>query len=75
MIATTIPFESVIGLKKGIEDTRGTLFYHIAEILKKEGYIAEYNYEKFTTGDKLTLTLKSLKQMYKQFQTKLFLKL
>lgn len=30
----------------------------IAEILKKEGYIAEYNYEKNSTGDKLTLTLK-----------------
>ena len=30
----------------------------IAEILKKEGYIEDYNYEKSTTGDKLTLTLK-----------------
>ena len=30
----------------------------IAEILKKEGYIAEYNYEKDVKGDKLTLTLK-----------------
>ena len=30
----------------------------IAEILKKEGYIADYNYEKNTNGDKLTLTLK-----------------
>ena len=30
----------------------------IAEILKKEGYIADYNYEKVSTGDKLTLTLK-----------------
>ncbi|MDE6284198.1 MAG: 30S ribosomal protein S8 [Bacilli bacterium] len=30
----------------------------IAEILKAEGYIAEYNYEKDTKGDKLTLTLK-----------------
>ena len=30
----------------------------IAEILKKEGYIAEYQYEKNITGDKLTLTLK-----------------
>ena len=27
------PFSSV-GLKKGLEDTRGTLFYHIAEILR-----------------------------------------
>ena len=30
----------------------------IAEILKREGYIAEYNNEKCITGDKLTLTLK-----------------
>lgn len=30
----------------------------IAEILKKEGYIEDYKYEKNTTGDKLTLTLK-----------------
>lgn len=30
----------------------------IAEILKKEGYIAEYNYESDVKGDKLTLTLK-----------------
>ncbi len=30
----------------------------IAEILKREGYIADYNYEKNVTGDKLTLTLK-----------------
>ena len=30
----------------------------IAEILKKEGYIAEYSYEKDIKGDKLTLTLK-----------------
>lgn len=30
----------------------------IAEILKKEGYIADYVYEKSTQGDKLTLTLK-----------------
>ncbi len=30
----------------------------IAEILKKEGYIAEYVNEKNITGDKLTLTLK-----------------
>lgn len=28
------------------------------EILKKEGYIADYVYEKNITGDKLTLTLK-----------------
>ena len=39
-----------------VEGTKMTL--GIAEILKNEGYIAEYNYEKFTTGDKLTLTLK-----------------
>ena len=30
----------------------------IAEILKKEGYIADFVYEKDKTGDKLTLTLK-----------------
>ncbi len=30
----------------------------IAEILKREGYIADYNYEKSTKGDVLTLTLK-----------------
>lgn len=30
----------------------------IAEILKNEGYIADYVYEKHTNGDKLTLTLK-----------------
>jgi small subunit ribosomal protein S8 len=30
----------------------------IAEILKNEGYIADYSYEKDTKGDKLTLTLK-----------------
>ncbi len=30
----------------------------IAEILKKEGYISEYSYEKNITGDKLTLNLK-----------------
>ena len=30
----------------------------IAEILKREGYIEDYNYEKSTQGDKLTLTLK-----------------
>ena len=30
----------------------------IAEILKNEGYIADYNYEKANTGDKLVLTLK-----------------
>lgn len=30
----------------------------IAEILKNEGYIADYSYEKDSKGDKLTLTLK-----------------
>ena len=30
----------------------------IAEILKEEGYITDYVYEKSTKGDKLTLTLK-----------------
>ena len=39
-----------------VEGTKMTL--GIAEILKKEGYIEDFNYEKNTTGDKLTLTLK-----------------
>ena len=30
----------------------------IAEILKKEGFITDYNYEKNIAGDKLTITLK-----------------
>ena len=30
----------------------------IAEILKREGYIRDFVYEKHTNGDKLTLTLK-----------------
>ena len=30
----------------------------ITEILKKEGFITDYNYEKNLTGDKLTITLK-----------------
>ena len=30
----------------------------LAEILKKEGFITDYNYEKNLTGDKLTITLK-----------------
>ncbi len=30
----------------------------IAEILKREGYIADFEYTKNTTGDRLTLTLK-----------------
>lgn len=30
----------------------------IAEILKNEGYIADYKYEKNSNGDKLTLTLR-----------------
>lgn len=30
----------------------------IAEILKREGYIEDFNYEKNSNGDKLTLTLK-----------------
>lgn len=30
----------------------------IAEILKKEGFITDYNYENNLTGDKLTITLK-----------------
>ena len=39
-----------------VEGTKMTL--GIAEILKKEGYIEDFNYEKNSTGDKLTLTLK-----------------
>ena len=39
-----------------VEGTKMTL--GIAEILKREGYIEDFNYEKNTTGDKLTLTLK-----------------
>ena len=30
----------------------------VARILKEEGYIADYTYEKNTDGDKITLTLK-----------------
>ena len=30
----------------------------IAEILKREGFISDFTYEKNVTGDKLTLTLK-----------------
>ncbi len=30
----------------------------IAEILKREGYIEDFNYEKTTKGDNLTITLK-----------------
>lgn len=39
-----------------VEGTKMTL--GIAKILKKEGYIEDFNYEKNSTGDKLTLTLK-----------------
>ena len=39
-----------------VNGTRMTL--GIAEILKKEGFITDYNYEKNITGDKLTITLK-----------------
>ena len=39
-----------------VEGTKMTL--GIAEILKNEGYIADYTYEKEVKGDKLTLTLK-----------------
>ena len=38
---------------EGTKMTKG-----IAEILKREGYIADYSYEKRTNGDKMTLTLK-----------------
>ena len=49
--ANQMKYETVVVL--GSKMTLG-----IAEILKKEGYIAEYNNEKCITGDKLTLTLK-----------------
>ena len=39
-----------------VNGTKMTL--EIAEILKKEGFITDYNYEKNLTGDKLTITLK-----------------
>ena len=38
---------------EGTKITKG-----IAEILKNEGYIADYAYEKNSNGDKLTITLK-----------------
>ena len=38
---------------EGTKITKG-----IAEILKNEGYIADYSYIKNTNGDKMTLTLK-----------------
>lgn len=47
------------GMKYETVEVIGTkMTLGIAEILKKEGYIADYNYEKNTNGDKLTLTLK-----------------
>ena len=49
--ANQMKYETVV--VEGTKMTKG-----IAEILKNEGYIIDYNYEKFTTGDKLTLTLK-----------------
>lgn len=40
-------------------DVVGTkMTLNVAEILKREGYIADYNYVKNTNGDVLTLTLK-----------------
>lgn len=46
-------------LKYDIVEVIGTkMTLGIAEILKKEGYISEYSYEKSPKGDKLTLTLK-----------------
>jgi small subunit ribosomal protein S8 len=46
-------------LKYDTVDVIGTkMTLGIAEILKKEGYIADYEYVKDIKGDKLTLTLK-----------------
>ena len=46
-------------MKYATVDVVGTkMTLGIAEILKKEGYIADYVYKKSTQGDTLTLTLK-----------------
>lgn len=49
--ALQMRYETVV-----VNGTKMTL--GIAEILKKEGFITDYNYEKNLTGDKLTITLK-----------------
>lgn len=49
--ALQMKYETVV-----VNGTKMTL--GIAEILKKEGFIADYSYEKNITGDKLTITLK-----------------
>ena len=49
--ANQLKYDTVVVL--GTKMTLG-----IAEILKREGYIADYVYEKHTNGDTMTLTLK-----------------
>ena len=50
---------NAIQLKYDTVEVIGTkMTLGIAEILKKEGYITDFVYEKHTNGDKLTLTLK-----------------
>ncbi len=50
---------NAIQLKYDTVEVVGTkMTLGIADILKREGYIAEYKYEKNIKGDKLTLTLK-----------------
>ena len=50
---------NAIQLKYDTVEVIGTkMTLGIAEILKKEGYITDFVYEKHTDGDKLTLTLK-----------------
>lgn len=49
--ANQMKYETVVVL--GSKMTLG-----IAEILKREGFITDYNYEKDIKGDKLTITLK-----------------
>ena len=46
-------------LKYDTVEVLGTKMTHgIADILKREGFIADYTYEKNTNGDKMTITLK-----------------
>ena len=50
---------NAIQLKYDTVEVIGTkMTLGIAEILKREGYISDFVYEKHTNGDKLTLTLK-----------------
>lgn len=46
-------------LKYDTVEVLGTKMTHgIADILKREGFIADYTYEKNNNGDKMTITLK-----------------